>query len=57
MNKDTGIREKSDPFKKMEKNDLFKFRSISNNIAAMVKSLDDQEKADSLKSESDQEEV
>ncbi|SME97097.1 hypothetical protein [Desulfovibrio gilichinskyi] len=57
MNKDTGTREKSDPFKKMEKNDLFKFRSISNNIAAMVKSLDDQEKADSLKSDSDQEEV
>ncbi|MBI9110068.1 hypothetical protein [Maridesulfovibrio ferrireducens] len=57
MNKDTGIGEKSDPFKKMEQNDLFKFRSISNNIAAMVKSLDDQEKADSLESDTDQDEV
>ncbi len=57
MSKDTGIVEKADAFSKMEKNDLFKYRSVSKNIDAMVKSLDEQEKNDSLESKDENEQV
>ncbi|CCO24674.1 hypothetical protein [Maridesulfovibrio hydrothermalis] len=47
MNKNSNIGESTDALKKMEKNDPHKYRSISKNIAAMVKSLDEQEKNNS----------
>lgn len=47
MNKNSNIGEKSETLIKMEKNDPHKYRSVSKNIAAMVKSLDEQEKANS----------
>jgi len=44
MNKHSSIGEKPEALKKMEKNDPHKYRSVSGHIAAMVKSLDEQEK-------------
>ena len=50
MNKHSTIEESSEAFKKLEKNNPQKFRSVSKNIAAMVKSLDEQEKSSSSNS-------
>ncbi len=47
MNKNSSIGETTEALIKMEKNDPHKYRSVSKNIAAMVKSLDEQEKANS----------
>lgn len=47
MNKHSSIGEKPEALRKMEKNDPHKYRSVSKHIAAMVKSLDDQEKNNS----------
>ncbi|WP_419779803.1 hypothetical protein [Maridesulfovibrio sp.] len=44
MNNHSTIEETPEAFKKLEKNNPQKFRSVSKHIAAMVKSLDEQEK-------------
>ncbi len=53
MNKNSKIVEKTEALSKMEKNDPFKYRSVSQHIAAMVKSLDEQEKNNSSESKED----
>ncbi|WP_320008027.1 hypothetical protein [Maridesulfovibrio sp.] len=53
MNKHSILEETSEAFKKLEKNNPQKFRSVSKNIAAMVKSLDEQEKSSSSDSETE----
>lgn len=56
MKNSSYISEKTEALIKMEKNDPHKYRSVSKNIAAMVKSLDEQEKNNSSdsKEEDDQ---
>ncbi|WP_169433127.1 hypothetical protein [Maridesulfovibrio zosterae] len=57
MNKSITIGENSEALTKMEKNDPHKYRSISKNIAAMVKSLDEQEKNNSSDSKEEDAQV
>ncbi|MFW5498838.1 MULTISPECIES: hypothetical protein [unclassified Maridesulfovibrio] len=56
MNKHSTIEETPEALKKLEKNNPQKYRSVSKHIAAMVKSLDEQEKSSSSnpKTEDDQ---
>ncbi|WP_421902161.1 hypothetical protein [Maridesulfovibrio sp.] len=56
MNKHSTIEETPEALKKLEKNNPQKYRSVSKHIAAMVKSLDEQEKSSSSdsKAEDDQ---
>lgn len=53
MNKNDKIDETSDAFKRMERMDPFKYRSVSKHIEAMVESLNQQEKELALENESD----
>ncbi len=57
MNKNSNIGEKTEALIKMEKNDPLKYRSVSTNIAAMVKSLDEQEKNSSSDSKEEDDQV
>lgn len=57
MNKNSNIGEKTEALIKMEKNDPLKYRSVSTNIAAMVKSLDEQEKNNSSDSKEEDDQV
>ncbi|WP_432736553.1 hypothetical protein [Maridesulfovibrio sp. FT414] len=47
MKKNSKLGEKTEALIRMEKNDPLKYRSVSMNIAEMVKSLDEQEKNNS----------
>ncbi|WP_320175419.1 hypothetical protein [Maridesulfovibrio sp.] len=53
MNKNSTIEETSEALKKLEKNNPHKYRSVSKHIAAMVKSLDEQEKSSSSNSKTE----
>ncbi|WP_319781179.1 hypothetical protein [Maridesulfovibrio sp.] len=53
MNKHSTIEETPEAFKKLEKNNPQKYRSVSKHIAAMVKSLDEQERNSSSESKAE----
>jgi hypothetical protein len=53
MNKHSTIEETPEALKKLEKNNPQKYRSVSKHIAAMVKSLDEQEKSSSSNSKTE----
>ena len=53
MNKHSTIEETPEAFKKLEKRNPQKYRSVSKHIAAMVKSLDEQEKNSSSDSDAE----